>query len=107
LLAYGLYRGGRLKPDRGVRRKLPRIVVASATMALAVAAAAAAGENLLAASEPVRIAAIVGLVAGGVILYGALAHISGAASLAELKRSFVSDETDENTTPGGGEAPVS
>jgi len=106
LLAFGLYRSGRLRLDSGVRRKLPRIIVASAAMAVAVGAAAAAAETLLVASEPVRIAALVALVAGGVVLYAVLAQISGAASLAELKRSLASDGGDKSTASGGGEAPL-
>ncbi len=106
LLARGLYRGGRLRPDSGVRRKLPRIVIASAVMAGAVGAVAAAGETLLTGSEPVRIAAVAALVIGGVVLYAALAQISGAVSLAELKRSLAPGAADQGAATAGGDAPV-
>jgi putative peptidoglycan lipid II flippase len=106
LLAAGLYRSGRLRPDSGVRRKLPRIVLASAVMAAAVGALAAAGESLWTASEPVRILAMAILVTGGAVLYAALAQISGAISLAELKKSLASARAAEGTASGDGEAPV-
>ena len=106
LLALGLYRSGRLRPDSGVRRKLPRIVIASAVMAGAVGAVAAAGETLLAGSEPVRIAAVAALVIGGMVLYAALAQLSGAVSLAELKRSLAPGAADQGAASAGGDAPV-
>ena len=89
-----------------MRRKLPRIVIASAVMAGAVGAVAAAGETLLAGPEPVRIAAVAALVIGGVVLYAALAQISGAVSLAELKRSLAPATADQSAATAGGDAPV-
>jgi putative peptidoglycan lipid II flippase len=106
LLALGLYRSGRLRPDSGVRRKLPRIVLASAAMAAAVGALAAAGETVWVAPEPVRLIGLAVLVTGGAVLYAALAQITGAVSLTELKQSLVVGRADEATASGRGEAPV-
>ncbi|MDX1483884.1 MAG: murein biosynthesis integral membrane protein MurJ, partial [Alphaproteobacteria bacterium] len=69
MLARGLRRRGRLAPDAAIRRRLPRIVMASAVMAGAVAAAAAGGAPLFAAGDPVRAAALAALVAAGVVIY--------------------------------------
>ena len=84
-LTVRLARRGRLAPDRRLRRRLPRIGVASLVMAAALWAAATFLDGPLAAGEVSRIAALAGLVVLGVVLYGIAVQVSGAARLGELK----------------------
>ncbi len=105
LLALGLYRSGRLRLDSILRRKLPRIVAASAVMAVVIGAAAMAGETLLAASEPARITTLAALVIGGVVLYAALGQISGIVSLAKFKQTLSPGGAEEDGGPRAGDVP--
>jgi putative peptidoglycan lipid II flippase len=105
LLALGLRRRGRLKPDRRFRRKLPRMVLSSAVMAGAVYAVVAQVGTVFDAADPVRIAALAGLVAAGVVLYGILAQLSGAMTLAELKAGMGRGAGAEGAAEGGAPAP--
>ena len=88
LLAWGLKRRGWLVMDSRLRRRLPRIALSAAVMALGLALAAAGLAAPLGGGEAVRIGALAVLVAGGLVLYGAAAHLSGATDLKELKGVF-------------------
>ncbi len=88
LLAWGLHRRGWFALDSRLRRRLPRIALSAAAMALALAAAAAALAAPLGGGELARIGALAALVAGGLVLYGAAAHLSGATDLKEIKTVF-------------------
>lgn len=85
-LALLLVRRGHFRADPRLRRTLPRMLAASALMA----AALVGGEWLLAGwLAPVgalAVAALAILVAGGAAVYFALAHVTGAADLREIKR---------------------
>ncbi len=109
LLAYGLYRRGRLRPDTAFRRKLPRIVLASVVIAGAVGAVTGAAAPYLAGSEPVRIATLGAIVLGGVLLYAVLAQISGAMSVTELRAALTErhpSQQEGDVPAAGGGAPL-
>jgi putative peptidoglycan lipid II flippase len=105
LLALGLRRRGRLQPDLRFRRKLPRMVLASAVMAGAVYAVVDQVGPVFTEADPVRIAALGGLVAGGVVLYGILAQISGAMTWAELKAGMDRGAGGDTAAETGAPAP--
>ena len=85
LLAGGLKRRGHLVIDDRLKSRLPRIALAAAIMTASLVLGAMALAGPLAGAEVPRIAALVVLVAGGIIIYGACAQLSGAADLKELK----------------------
>ena len=84
LLAAGLARRGFLKPDRRLRRRLPRMIAASAGMAVVLWGLALALEMAL-QTGGMRIAALAALVAAGLVAYGALAIVSGVVSVGEMR----------------------
>lgn len=86
LLAGGLLRRGHLTVDARLRGRLVRIVGVTVTMTavLWVARDALAASSWL-DSRGARIAALAGLVALGLVVYGAAAQISGAMRVAELR----------------------
>ncbi len=86
LLARVLIRRGYWKIDAGLRRRLPRILVASLVMALALLPALAMLEEALGGSLGARIAAMAALVAGGAVVFAATALLIDAARPAELRR---------------------
>ncbi|MFQ5763797.1 MAG: murein biosynthesis integral membrane protein MurJ [Rhodospirillales bacterium] len=85
LLALILRRRGHLALDGRLRRRLPRMVVASAGMAALLAAALVPLDAGLVGSEAARIAALGALVAGGMAVFGGLVLALGAARLGDLK----------------------
>ncbi len=85
LLAGGLKRRGHLVIDDRLKSRLPRIALAAAIMTVSLVLGAMALAGPLAGAEVPRIAALVALIAGGIIIYGASAQLSGAADLRELK----------------------
>lgn len=85
LLAGGLKRRGHLVIDDRLKSRLPRIALAAAIMTASLVLGAMALAGPLAGAEVPRIAALGGLIAGGIIIYGACAQLSGAADLKELK----------------------
>jgi putative peptidoglycan lipid II flippase len=107
LLALGLRRRARLRPDSRIRRRLPRVVLASVVMAGAVWAVVAEAGWLFDAGEPHRIAALAALVAAGIVLYVVLAQISGAMTLGELRRALARPAGGGGHGAPGGDAPVS
>ncbi len=95
LLGYVLIRRGHLAADSRLMRRLPRILVASAAMGLAVWAAsqgvsAAFGplfgtEGTAAAAEAPRALVLAGLIGLGLLTYGGVLLASGGAALSDLK----------------------
>ena len=88
LLALGLRRRGHLALDARVRRRLPRTVCAAAVMAAVVWACAQALARWLAGALAAKVAALTALVVVGAALFAALAQLTGAARLAELRQAL-------------------
>ena len=86
LLWWWLARRGLLVIDDRLRRRLPRMILASAVMAAGLWLAARGLERPLAGDLPGRILALAALVAGGMALFGLCAQVFGAARLGELRR---------------------
>ena len=85
-LAVSLWRHAHLALDADFRRRVPRIVLASAVMAACLVLGARSLESALAGGLAFKIAALAALVTGGIVLYGALALGLGAVELALVKR---------------------
>ena len=82
-----LYRRRWLRLDRDARRRLPRIVLATAVMGAVVVYGSAAGHRLFpaaAVSSPGRIAVLLILVAFGLAIYAGALHLLGVARLKDL-----------------------
>ena len=88
LLAMGLRKNGRFRPDRQLRRSLPRVLAASVAMAAVVWGVSLAIGDMLTGSETVRFAMLGAIVICGAVLYGALAHLSGVVSIADFRHAF-------------------
>ncbi|MGY9004611.1 MAG: murein biosynthesis integral membrane protein MurJ [Alphaproteobacteria bacterium] len=88
LLAMGLWKNGRFRPDRQLRRSLPRVLAASVAMAAVVWGVSLAIGDMLSGSETVRFAMLGAIVVCGAVLYGALAHLSGVVSVADFRHAF-------------------
>ena len=105
LLLRGLGSRGFLRLDDRLRARLPRILGASAVMALGLWLAARWLKAPLGAGTTERIAALAVLIAGGLALYAVCAHLLGAARLGEVTalrrgRSPPRDGVDRDE-PGG------
>lgn len=86
LLAWTLRRRGTFRLDARLRSKAPRIVAASAVMALAVGAGGWwAQPEMIDASQAMRAALLTALVSGGIGIFALLAHLTGAMRLSEIK----------------------
>ena len=84
LLAAGLVRRGFLQPDRRLIRRLPRMIAASAGMAVVLWALAFALETAL-ETAGLRIAALAALVVAGLVAYGALATGLRVVTMSEMR----------------------
>lgn len=84
-LAYLLRKRGHLVLDERLRGRMPRTLAASLGMGLAIWGAMIPLAPWLAAGEARRAAALAGLVAVGMAVFALLAHVTGAARLADLK----------------------
>ena len=84
LLVFFLRRRGYFVPDTALRAALPRIGLSAAVLGAALWFATAWLSPWFAAGELVRSGALALLVAGGVVLYTAVAHVTGAARLGAL-----------------------
>lgn len=86
LLAWVLKKRGYFHLDARLRSKAPRIVGASALMAVVVGAAGWWAEPMMAASgQGLRALWLAALVGGGIVLFALLAQLTGAARLGEIK----------------------
>lgn len=95
VMAWQLWRGARgmgasARPDARLRRRLPRILAASAAMAAGLWAVDAAMAPLW-ADRLWRGPALAGLVAGGMVFYAAAALGFGAFSIADLRGALRRD----------------
>jgi putative peptidoglycan lipid II flippase len=79
--------GAAARPDARLRRRLPRIVLASALMGAGLVALAALLGPLW-ALPGWRVAALGLLVGAGIVLYFGAAHLLGALRLSELRRAI-------------------
>jgi putative peptidoglycan lipid II flippase len=85
LLGTLLYRRGHLALDRRLRSRLPRIALSSAVMGGLLWLGQGALDGALGGAPPERIGALAALVAGGLLAFAGLAHVSGAARFGELR----------------------
>ena len=85
-LAAALWRHEHLALDADFRRRVPRIVLASAVMAAGLMLGTRALGAALAAGLALKVSALAALVLGGAALYGALALAFGAVEPALVKR---------------------
>jgi putative peptidoglycan lipid II flippase len=87
LLTRGLVRRGHFRPDARLRRRFPRMLLASAAMGGAVWATAAqfGPWSGVAAAELHRIAGLAAIIAVGMGVFFAAAHLTGAIRLGELR----------------------
>ncbi len=84
-MAAVLWRRGHFTMDARLLGRLPRTIAASAGMGLALYLATGLAADMLAGGELERAVALGLLVAGGLAAFAALAQLSGAARLGELK----------------------
>jgi len=85
LLAMVLRRRGQLEVDRRLSGRLPRVLLATAGMAALLAVAQGGLEGALASELATRVAALTGLVAGGIAVFAVFAVVFGAARIDDLK----------------------
>ncbi len=88
LLGFILHRRGHLRPDKQLRRRLPRIFLSALAMALVLWAVARILAPWLSAGAVVGAPILAALILAGLSIYAALAQISGAVSLRELRTSL-------------------
>ncbi len=84
-LAMILRRRGHLEVDARLRHRLPRIIMASAGMGIALMAGMKFAAALLAGGQLERAAGLAVLVVGGLVSFAVLAHLFGAARLADMR----------------------
>ncbi|HAQ33192.1 MAG TPA: murein biosynthesis integral membrane protein MurJ [Rhodospirillaceae bacterium] len=87
MLAQGLKKRGHLAMDAQLRRRVARMLLCSAVLAVALVFLAGGLAGPLAGTQAMRFAALAALVAAGLVLYGGLAQATGAARLDALWRS--------------------
>jgi len=85
ILAFMLVRGGGLAIDARLRRRLPRILLASCVMGLTLWAANEALTTTFEGAVAARVVALIVLVAAGLLVYAGAALGLGAASILDLK----------------------
>ncbi len=85
MLAFVLYRRGFLRPDARLKKRLVRTVVAAAAMAAALAVVQAQFAPWMTGRFVERAAVLSVLIAVGLIVFGLVAQLTGAASIGELK----------------------
>jgi putative peptidoglycan lipid II flippase len=88
LLAFILIQRGHYAPDGRLKRRLPRIVLASAVMALCLWFGFLAVEPVFLESQPIWLRALAtgGLVSAGVACYAIASHYLGAMTWTEARR---------------------
>jgi putative peptidoglycan lipid II flippase len=85
MLGFLLYRRGLLDPDARLLRRLGRVVLAAGLMAVGLWLGARGLGDWLQRSDLAGVAALVVLVAGGVVAYAVLAQLLRATSLGEMR----------------------
>jgi putative peptidoglycan lipid II flippase len=99
-LAHGLHRRGYFTADTRLRRRLPGMLAATATMAAALWAVSSALSSPLGASLGTGVGSLIALMFTGILVYGLTARVTGAAYVADLKGFWRSDRSGGG---GGGE----
>ncbi|MDX1581836.1 MAG: lipid II flippase MurJ, partial [Alphaproteobacteria bacterium] len=84
ILAVTLLRRGQLKMDARLKKRVPRALLASLLMGLALYGLSQVLQPWFSDGETSRIAALAALVGGGVLAYGLAAHVFGALRAQEL-----------------------
>ncbi|MEC8318363.1 MAG: lipid II flippase MurJ, partial [Pseudomonadota bacterium] len=87
-LAVLLYRRGALRLDRRLLARVPRMVLATAGMAAALATAMGQAGDFWRPDSAAGIAGLIALVIGGVVVYGALAWGLGVVTPRELRQAL-------------------
>ncbi|MDP7642100.1 MAG: murein biosynthesis integral membrane protein MurJ, partial [Alphaproteobacteria bacterium] len=100
LLARGLHRRGYFTADQRLRRRLPRMLLATAAMALALWAVSGALSGPLGASLGSGVGSLIALMVTGIITYGLIARAAGGAYVADLK-GFWRRQEDDGGENGG------
>ncbi len=88
LMALILRKRGFLDIDSRLKARLPRMILASAGMAAALAFAMWGLDGALAGGLGSRAVALFGLVAGGMAVFALLAYLTGAVAKEDVKRLF-------------------
>jgi len=88
ILAVILHRRGHLVFDKRLRGRVPRILMASFCMAVALWGAHQGLADMLAGRSGERIAALAALVACGLVTFAVVAPLLGAARIADLRRAL-------------------
>lgn len=96
LLALALRRRGHFAPDAQLRKRLPRILAATAAMAIVLWGLLPVAARWFAGPGEQRIAVLAVLVAAGMAVFGLAALAGGAADLKEVRRLV----TRRPATPG-------
>jgi putative peptidoglycan lipid II flippase len=86
MLALALRRRGYFAPDGQLKRRLPRMLIASAVMAAALWGLSMLLEPWFVGTGYTRLAALIVLVVSGLAVYGAAVLAIGAADLKEARR---------------------
>jgi putative peptidoglycan lipid II flippase len=85
LLARGLRRRGYLRLDERLRRRLPRIVFASAVMAVGLAGGVFGLDAVGEQEGGMQVLGLAVLIVGGGLLFAAVAHLTGATRLSDIR----------------------
>ena len=88
IMAYVLKGRGHLVLDGRLRRRLPRMILASAVMGAALIWALAPLQEALAGGMVERIGALAMLVVGGMVVFAATVLLTGAARISDLKSLY-------------------
>jgi putative peptidoglycan lipid II flippase len=86
MLVRALRQHGHFQTDAGFRKRVPRIAIASALMAVALLLATQALAGPLRGGLALKVLSLAALVGGGIALYGALALALGAVEPVTLRR---------------------
>ena len=94
LLARGLHRRGYFTADQRLRRRMPRMLLATLAMAAALWAVSSALTGPLGASLGTGVGSLLALMFTGILVYGLAARAVGAAYVADLKELWRSRESE-------------
>jgi putative peptidoglycan lipid II flippase len=89
LLAWRLNTLGYFKVDERSRRRLPRILLTSLLMGVALGVGGWLLAPAFAAGFALQVTALIGLVLGGMVVFAGLAHVTGAGRLGELRAALI------------------
>jgi putative peptidoglycan lipid II flippase len=101
-----LARRGQLRLDAKIKTRVPRMLVAALVMAAALAGAQHALFGLAMPHGVLRLAALAGLIAVGLVAYGAAGQMFGAYDLRELPRTLRRRAARPAVLPGAPETAI-